>query len=89
MIQHNTQYRSSFYKTFYSAARLKETLQTFQQLVRNAENTSQLKRMIQKQFEVYQVTGANGSSEMLVTGYYEPVLDHGSSSNIGQPLEPL
>ena len=72
----------------YSASWLVETLQTFQQLVQHTENPSELNRLIQNQFEVYQASGSRGSSEMLVTGYYEPLLE-GSLKKKAPHLYPL
>lgn len=77
-----------FSNTDYSVGWLIETLQTFQQIAKGAQSPSELSRLVQKEFDVYQATGRQGSMEMLVTGYYEPILE-GSFEKRAPFLYPL
>ena len=51
-----------------------ESLKTFSALWKQVRSTSELDRLIRKNFYIYKAAGKNGSGEMLVTGYFEPNL---------------
>ncbi len=63
--------------TSYSGARLGASLQAFGEILEQNLSSAQLDERIRKEFTIYQAGGrATGSpAEMLVTGYYEPVLE--------------
>ncbi|MEA2084267.1 MAG: MltA domain-containing protein [Thermodesulfobacteriota bacterium] len=51
-----------------------ESLNTFSALCKQVRSASELDRLIRKNFNIYKAAGKNGSGEMLVTGYFEPIL---------------
>ncbi|MEE4241108.1 MAG: MltA domain-containing protein, partial [Desulfopila sp.] len=61
----------------YSAAWLDDSLKTFAELLQRNLSTVELGRVIRENFTVYQAGGRQTSlsAEMLVTGYYEPVVE--------------
>ncbi len=77
-----------FDDTDFSASWLIETLTAFNRILQQAETPTELNRLVQEQFEIYQAAGRQGSNEMLTTGYYEPVLE-GSLEKKAPFLYPL
>lgn len=60
----------------YSPAELRNSLATFQEIIKLDLTPAEQDSLIREQFTVYQAAGRQGSleKELLVTGYYEPVL---------------
>ncbi|MFZ3156279.1 MAG: MltA domain-containing protein [Smithella sp.] len=58
-----------------SAQQLKETLKTFQMILRKTGNKADLNKIIVAEFNVYRVAGAGNYPGALFTGYYEPLLE--------------
>lgn len=71
----------------YSTEFLRESLNLFLSLVNESKTPDELHRQIKKKFDIYQA-GDNGKREVLVTGYYEPVL-RGSLTKQDPYLYPL
>jgi len=57
-----------------NAQHLKETLLAFRSLLRDAKNAEDLSKRIAEEFDVYQ-TRSHDENSVLVTGYYEPLLE--------------
>lgn len=71
----------------YSADFLKESLHLFLSLVGEAKTPDELHRQIMEKFDIFQAVDG-GENEVLVTGYYEPVLK-GSLTKQAPYLYPL
>ncbi|HPD57418.1 MAG TPA: MltA domain-containing protein [Smithellaceae bacterium] len=56
------------------AAKLKETLIAFNEVIRQPLTTEELKQKICADFDVYATTGSDTDKKALFTGYYEPLL---------------
>ncbi|MFO7884393.1 MAG: MltA domain-containing protein [Desulfobacteraceae bacterium] len=56
-------------------ARIKASLETFNEFIEKNPDKKQINAFIQKNYAVYQSTGSNGSTRVLFTGYYEPSLE--------------
>ena len=61
----------------YTPEELKESLAAFHNIINLDLPTVERDRLIREQFTIYQAAGRSGSDdkEMLVTGYYEPILE--------------
>ncbi|HPY35701.1 MAG TPA: MltA domain-containing protein [Smithellaceae bacterium] len=70
------------------AAKLKETLIAFNEVVRQCPSADELKKNIIADFDVYLATGAAADRKALFTGYYEPLLE-GSFSPTDEYKYPL
>ncbi len=57
------------------AAKLKETLIAFGEVLRHSEKPDDLNRNIAADFDIYMVAGADADRRTLFTGYYEPLLE--------------
>jgi membrane-bound lytic murein transglycosylase A len=53
----------------------KETLLTFRDILRKADDQDDLRKKISEEFNVYQITGSDDEGSVLFTGYYEPLLE--------------
>lgn len=58
----------------YSAEWLATSLRHFGEVVERSQSPQQLHGLIGRDFNVYQAVGGGGQNDMLVTGYYEPLL---------------
>ena len=59
----------------FTAAHLKNSLFIFSYLLQERHSHVGLTRLIYENFDIYRAVGAADSGEVLVTGYYEPVLN--------------
>lgn len=75
---------------YYSNRDLQESLQLFLEIIRSNPSTRELNRKIYENFSIYQAAGRKGyaSREMLITGYFEPVLE-GSLTRTGNFRYPI
>ncbi len=72
----------------YSVGSLRASLQTFLKGVANYSNEADFQRFIFENFTICQSQGRDGTGEMLVTGYYEPLFA-GSLEKKAPYLHPL
>ena len=81
-------------RKFYLAGRsydkewLQESLEYFLVLLEKARTPDELHQQLKKNFHVYQVLNSTGDEEVLVTGYYEPIVK-GSLQKRGPYQYPL
>lgn len=59
----------------FSAAWLGETLRSFLEVVNTAGSADELDALVRRQFDIFQARGLSGNGDVMVTGYFEPVLD--------------
>jgi len=57
------------------AARMKETLAAFREILQSGLSVEQKKKRISEQFLVLRAAGSDGTGAVLFTGYYEPLLE--------------
>jgi membrane-bound lytic murein transglycosylase A len=57
-----------------SARQMKESLQSFRQIIKDSNGPEDKKNRISKDFDVYRSAGQDGKGGVLFTGYYEPLL---------------
>ncbi|MEA3468784.1 MAG: MltA domain-containing protein [Thermodesulfobacteriota bacterium] len=74
----------------YPVSRLRESINSFIDILKQDPDSDELHRIIRENFTVYQAGGRKGYTrgEMLITGYYEPFL-HGSLTRQSPYLYPL
>jgi membrane-bound lytic murein transglycosylase A len=58
----------------YNALQMRQSLQQFQDFIRNRPPAASLVKFISDHYRVYQSVGRDGKGEVLYTGYYEPHL---------------
>lgn len=58
----------------YTVEDMKESLRTFQAIIRSPDPAAVRDKKIRDAFDVYQSTGSDGRGTVLVTGYFEPIL---------------
>ncbi len=96
-LQHHKKYLQSLPKTSstiagkkYNSTKLLDSLTTFTHIISTTANSSERSNLLKEQFSLYQAGGREDSprGEMLVTGYYEPLLE-GSLEKIPPFIYPL
>ncbi len=82
--------KSAIGEKIYSSEELIESLTTFSDIFSSTVHPLKLDKRIREQFTIFQASGRDSSSreEMLVTGYYEPLLE-GSLEQHGPFIHPL
>ncbi len=77
-------------KDIYSKASLVESMETFLDIVKQNPSPAEFDQAIRENFNLYQASGRNKEKkgEMLITGYYEPLLE-GSLTKRAPFLHPL
>jgi len=59
----------------FTCREVKESQETFLNLIRENPNPARLEKAIQENFLVYRATGHDGDDQVLFTGYFEPLYD--------------
>ena len=57
-----------------NAGQMKESLQSFRQIIKDSNSPDDMKKRISRDFDVYRAAGQDGNGGVLFTGYYEPLL---------------
>ena len=65
----------------YTVKQVRETQQTFLEILSQHPDPEELSREIRKRFRLYRAVGRPGNSKVLFTGYFEPVFDARLESN--------
>jgi membrane-bound lytic murein transglycosylase A len=59
----------------FPVSRIKQSMRTFQNLIRQNPDIKSLNRELRKQFVLYKSVGSRRDGKVLFTGYYEPILE--------------
>ncbi|MBW1650812.1 MAG: MltA domain-containing protein [Deltaproteobacteria bacterium] len=70
----NSNKEFAFGEDTYTASYLIESLQTFQNFIATKPSEEQLNQFIKTKYKVYQAAGRDSEKNLLVTGYFEPLL---------------
>ncbi|PKN71747.1 MAG: hypothetical protein CVU54_01620 [Deltaproteobacteria bacterium HGW-Deltaproteobacteria-12] len=57
-----------------TAGQMKESLQSFRQIIKDSSSPDDMKNRISRDFDAYRAAGQDGNGGVLFTGYYEPLL---------------